>query len=134
MTGTAPVLHGRKIRRVAIAAASLTLLAGVALAQTTAAKRLPAVIPLPPPRPAAFGAAAAPATGAVTAPTIAAPTPPTASIVTTPPRGLPPLPVATREQMHACGAEWEKMKFSGAATDMTWRSFALDCLTRSAAH
>jgi hypothetical protein len=44
-----------------------------------------------------------------------------------PPISLPP---ASRERMHACGAEWQKMKKSGAAADKTWRDFATVCLAK----
>ncbi len=42
------------------------------------------------------------------------------------------LPPASRAQMHKCGAEWQKMKASGEATDKTWRAFADVCLVQQA--
>jgi hypothetical protein len=44
-----------------------------------------------------------------------------------PPISLPP---ASRERMHACGVEWQKMKQSGVAADKTWRDFATVCLSK----
>jgi hypothetical protein len=44
------------------------------------------------------------------------------------------LPPASRAQMHKCGAEWQKMKASGAATDKTWLAFAETCLAQTQSH
>jgi hypothetical protein len=118
---------------VAAAAAPTT----VALAQNSAAKpKPPAIAPLPPARPANIDAgsddagappppAAAPANPQ--APPAAAPDPNVASWKA---GATGPLPAASRQRMHACGLEWQKMKMAGQALDKSWRDFAQICLTR----
>jgi len=84
-------------------------------------------IPLPPPRPAEFGGRRHDLVkrGLQEAPTPRAPLP--AVVVATMPRALPP---ATRERMHACGLEWQQIKWTGSAGERTWRDFAMECLPR----
>ncbi len=98
----------------------------VVSAQETGKQKSPAVMPLPPARPANLGGAVAPVPTppVAPAPDAAAPSPPP------PPEGPHPLPAASRERMHACGAEWQKMKMEGTARDKTWRDFAEICLTK----
>jgi hypothetical protein len=43
---------------------------------------------------------------------------------------LPALPAASRMRMRECGREWQEMKRSGEAKELTWRDFATKCLTR----
>jgi hypothetical protein len=45
---------------------------------------------------------------------------------------FPSLPAASRTRMRACGREWQEMKKTGEAKDLTWRDFATGCLTRRA--
>jgi hypothetical protein len=83
--------------------------------------------PPPPSRPADLRGGN---TGAAPAPAIQTPSPsPFAPLPVDlgPPISLPP---ASRERMHACGVEWQKMKQSGAAADKTWRDFATVCLVK----
>jgi hypothetical protein len=105
-------------------------LATQALAQDVSERPKPSfTAPLPPPRPLDLDGdranVAAPAS-----PTLAAPTAPTtvpAASATTTPQILPP---ASRERMHACGLEWQKMKIAGDAKDKTWLDFAQTCLAQ----
>jgi hypothetical protein len=102
------------------------------------AKR-PAIAPTPPGRPASLGggtpkggaptpaaAPSGPAQPASTAPPAADAAPPVPAVVD----GPRPLPAASRQRMHACGAEWQNMKMTGQAVDKTWREFAEICLSR----
>jgi hypothetical protein len=43
---------------------------------------------------------------------------------------FPSLPAATRTRMRDCGREWQEMKKTGQAKELTWRDFAAGCLTR----
>ena len=43
---------------------------------------------------------------------------------------LPALPAASRARMRDCGHEWQDMKRTGQAKELTWRDFAMKCLTR----
>ncbi|MBV9396023.1 MAG: hypothetical protein JOZ84_16615 [Methylobacteriaceae bacterium] len=43
---------------------------------------------------------------------------------------FPALPAASRARMRDCGREWEEMKRTGQAKELTWRDFATKCLTR----
>ncbi|MEJ0095821.1 MAG: hypothetical protein WDN46_21160 [Methylocella sp.] len=83
--------------------------------------------PLPPVRPPEFDGNRAtvdtPAPPALSSP--AAATPGSAANAAAPANLLPS---ASRERMHACGLEWQKMKLSGAAKNKTWRDFAQVCL------
>ena len=47
--------------------------------------------------------------------------------VSKPPPRLPP---ASRERMHACAAQWSKLKLEGQGPLPMWREFAGKCLTR----
>jgi hypothetical protein len=102
--------------------------AGLCLAQDDAAKAKRSIfIPLPPERPSDI----TPGTPSIAAPVPAPPAPeappaPTANPV----RAFRPLPAASRQQMHACGLEWQKMKMDGTARDKTWRDFADVCLSK----
>ncbi len=114
----------RMVLKLTLAACGLMILGhlGIALAQET---------PLPPPRPALL----TPPPPADTKP-LAPPVPPGADPMVTNfspdmPQELPP---ASRAQMHKCGAEWQKMKASGAATDKTWLAFAQTCLAQTQSH
>ncbi|WP_139223490.1 hypothetical protein [Methylocapsa palsarum] len=89
--------------------------------------------PPPPSRPANLGSGNIGAPGASPAPPAQTPSPPPPSPFAPIPAELGPpmsLPPATRERMHSCGVEWQKMKQTGAAGDKTWRDFATVCLTR----
>lgn len=44
--------------------------------------------------------------------------------------GFPALPAASRTRMRDCGHEWQEMKKTGQAKELTWRNFATQCLTR----
>jgi hypothetical protein len=128
-----------------------------AAAQDAASKtKPPAATPLPPTRPVNVGGSATspdvPQTSATpmapqTAPSTALQTqvpapPPAASQAPTPPEApatrdatwkagaTGPLPPASRQRIHACGLEWEKMKLAGQTIDKSWRDFAEVCLTR----
>ncbi|VFU07206.1 conserved protein of unknown function [Methylocella tundrae] len=93
------------------------------------------IMPLPPSRPANLGSPPAAAIPAPVAPPTAAPQPPApdtapaAPVQSTTARPHP-LPVASRQRMHECGAEWQKMKMDGSARDKTWHDFAEICLAR----
>lgn len=112
--------------------ASICLTAGLAATASVAATRekgaAPAesMIPLPPPRPAELGRRheGLVLRGVTEART---PAPVHAVAIATLPRPLPP---ATRERMHACGLEWQQIKWSGSAGEKTWRNFAMECLPR----
>jgi hypothetical protein len=41
--------------------------------------------------------------------------------------GLPP---ASRQRLHECTIEWQKMKLAGATNDKIWRDFAQICLVK----
>ncbi|HTJ03624.1 MAG TPA: hypothetical protein VL492_12610 [Methylovirgula sp.] len=114
----------RKGLKLAFAAYGLVTFShfGIALAQET---------PLPPPRPALLS----PPPPAV-APPLAPPLPAGVDpMVTNFSKDMPQeLPTASRAQMHKCGAEWQKMKASGAATDKTWLAFAQTCLAQTQSH
>jgi hypothetical protein len=43
---------------------------------------------------------------------------------------FPALPAASRARTRDCGREWQEMKRSGQAKELTWRDFATRCLTR----
>jgi hypothetical protein len=43
---------------------------------------------------------------------------------------FPALPAASRARMRDCGREWQEMKRTGQAKELTWRDFATKCLTR----
>jgi hypothetical protein len=43
---------------------------------------------------------------------------------------FPALPAASRARMRDCGREWQEMKRTGQAKELTWRDFATNCLTR----
>jgi hypothetical protein len=43
---------------------------------------------------------------------------------------FPTLPAASRARMRDCGREWQEMKRTGQAKELTWRDFATQCLTR----
>jgi hypothetical protein len=43
---------------------------------------------------------------------------------------FPALPAASRARMRDCGREWQEMKKTGQANELTWRDFATQCLTR----
>jgi len=43
---------------------------------------------------------------------------------------FPSLPAAPRSRMRDCGREWQEMKKTGQAKELTWRDFATTCLTR----
>jgi hypothetical protein len=43
---------------------------------------------------------------------------------------LPSLPATSRARMRDCGREWQEMKRTGQAKELTWRDFATQCLTR----
>ena len=43
---------------------------------------------------------------------------------------FPSLPAASRTRMRDCGHEWQEMKRTGQAKELTWRDFATRCLTR----
>jgi hypothetical protein len=45
-------------------------------------------------------------------------------------RVFPALPAASRARMRDCGREWQEMKRTGQAKELTWRDFATQCLTR----
>jgi hypothetical protein len=45
-------------------------------------------------------------------------------------RVFPSLPAASRSRMRDCGREWQEMKKTGQAKELTWRDFATRCLTR----
>lgn len=83
-------------------------------------------VPMPPERPANIDTGAP----AVTAPISPAPTVTWLAPAAAPARGFRPLPAASRERMHACGLEWQKMKMDGTARDKTWRDFADVCLSK----
>ncbi len=122
----------------AIAAAALGLVAifvadSPARSQESASQKnvskakAPLAAPAPPRRPAELGA---PSAGRIApqprlSPSEPTETPAASGVAEAPPH---PLPAASRERMHACGAEWRDMKASGAATDKTWREFAQVCL------
>jgi hypothetical protein len=61
-------------------------------------------------------------------------TTPSGATSTPPPRGtevvFPALPAASRARMRDCGREWQEMKRTGQAKELTWRDFATNCLTR----
>jgi hypothetical protein len=82
---------------------------------------LPAVPPLPPPRP--HYPAETEATLAIPQATEPAP-------AAEAPRQPRSLPTASRGKMHACGQEWQKMKETGTATGKTWFEFAQVCLVQ----
>jgi hypothetical protein len=117
---------------VAVAAAPTT----GALAQESAAKpKPPAVAPLPPARPANIDAGSADA--GVPPPPVAAANPqapppvaPDANVASWKAGATGPLPAASRQRMHACGLEWQKMKMAGQTIDKSWRDFAQVCLSR----
>ncbi len=105
------------------------LCVAVSFTAATAAKRATradSAIPLPPPRPAELGGRPEDIVSrGVTDPRPSAPV--RAVAVATVPRALPP---ASRERMHACGLEWQQIKWSGSAGERTWRDFATECLPR----
>ncbi len=80
--------------------------------------------PIPVSRPSNLPAPAEPAKTAAP-PATPAPARKTVAVLAPPPHDLP---VATRARMHACGAEWQRMKMSGEAADKIWRVFAQSCL------
>jgi hypothetical protein len=82
-------------------------------------------IPLPPPRPVEFGGGKSEMLTR-SLPDVPTPAPTNVAAVTVP-RMLPP---ATRDRMHACGREWQQIKWSGSAGERTWRDFAMECLPR----
>jgi hypothetical protein len=43
---------------------------------------------------------------------------------------FPSLPATSRARMRDCGREWQEMKRTGHAKELTWRDFATQCLTR----
>lgn len=43
---------------------------------------------------------------------------------------FPSLPAASRARMRNCGREWQEMKRTGRAKELTWRDFATQCLTQ----
>jgi hypothetical protein len=101
-----------------------------AFALDAAAKPNPSfTAPLPPARPAGPAGVGetidVPSAPAISAGPIEAPTP--QRDPPPQPRNLPP---ASRERMHACGLEWQKMKETGAAADKTWLDFARLCLAK----
>lgn len=105
---------------------SVVALTSEVTARDRNAMRAFATVPLPPPRPAEYGGVreAALSRGV---PDVPAPVPVPAVAVATLPRSLPP---ASRERMHACGLEWQQIKWSGSAGERTWRDFAMTCLPR----
>jgi hypothetical protein len=108
------------------AGSSLAAPVTVAAAANRGATRAEAAVPLPPPRPAELGRRRDDVVlrGVTEAPTSA---PAQVVTVATAPRALPQ---ATRERMHACGLEWQQIKWSGSAGERTWRDFATECLPR----
>jgi len=106
-----------------------------ALAQDSAAKpKPPAVAPLPPTRPANIDPgsddAGAPPPLATAPANPQAPPPVAPNVADWKAGATGPLPAASRQRMHACGLEWQKMKMAGQALDKSWRDFAQICLTR----
>ncbi|MGA3303473.1 MAG: hypothetical protein ABSC72_09315 [Methylovirgula sp.] len=96
------------------------------------------VIPMPPMRPATLMRAPPllpPAPASTPQPVLAVPVVPPGKdpmVFDFSPDMSQELPPASRAQMHKCGAEWQKMKASGEATDKTWRAFADVCLVQQA--
>jgi hypothetical protein len=43
---------------------------------------------------------------------------------------FPALPAASRARLRDCGREWQEMKRTGQAKELTWRDFATRCLAR----
>lgn len=129
-TGNGGILAAKGVAA-ALCLAVVNAAACAAQAQDDSSRSKPAFIaPLPPRRPPDLGGAhIAPPTAPPSAPSLPEPplatSPPASSVVDAP----HPLPPASRERMHACGLEWQKMKASGEATDKTWREFAQICLT-----
>jgi hypothetical protein len=108
-----------------------------ALAQDSAAKpKPPAVAPLPPARPANIDAGSAdagarpPPAAAPVNPQAPPPVAPNPNVASWTAGSTGPLPAASRQRMHACGLEWQKMKMGGQALDKSWRDFGQICLTR----
>jgi hypothetical protein len=87
--------------------------------------------------PAAAESAAAAAKHGMTQPTPIAPkSPSTQEKPPQPPASpnsetlFPSLPAVSRGRMRDCGREWQEMKKTGQAKELTWRDFATGCLTR----
>lgn len=85
-------------------------------------RRPPSQQPLQPPAPPPVGAGpfgAPPAAGARPEPL-------------SPDTSVPPptLPRASRQRMHACAVDWQKIKQEGQTGGTSWREFATKCLTR----
>jgi hypothetical protein len=113
----------RTVLKLALAACGLVTFGqlGIASAQDT---------PLPPPRPALLSPPPL-AVKPLAPPLPAGVDPMVTNFSPDMPQELPP---ASRAQMHKCGAEWQKMKASGAATDKTWLAFAQTCLVQTQSH
>jgi hypothetical protein len=86
--------------------------------------------------PGAAELATAPAKHRVTPPAAIAPTSPSAQEKPPQPPAshdseavFPSLPAASRSRMRDCGREWQEMKKTGQAKELTWRDFATKCLT-----
>jgi hypothetical protein len=89
-----------------------------------------------PPRAASPAGAASPKAGAPTQTQTTQPKPaaPAGTSSSALPRDtepvFPALPAASRARMRDCGREWQEMKKTGQANELTWRDFAAQCLTR----
>jgi hypothetical protein len=99
--------------------------------------RRKAAAPKAKPAPAAPSAAPPQATAAPPAPRHfpqdqSAPAKPPLADLSPPDTSTPPpkLPPATREKMHACAAQWTRLKLETHGTLPMWREFAAGCLTR----
>jgi hypothetical protein len=120
--------------RLGLALAATLVMACLATAQdnSTRGRSVPTgeLIPMPPMRPATL---LPPAPAPAPAPNPPAPLVPPGKdpmVFYFSPDMSQELPPASRAQMHKCGAEWQKMKASGEATDKTWLAFARVCLVQ----
>lgn len=137
---------------------AISALTGAADSDTAGRAKPAAVTPIPPTRPAELGVGSAasqaqPADGGASpaARTAAAPSPPTPPAFSQTPPQAPPqvssqasteadpagatatpktLPKASRQRMHACGVEWQKLKMTGQTIDKNWLDFAEICLSQ----
>lgn len=119
----------RKLLTLALALCGLTVCGLMSLGNLGSASAQET--PLPPPRPAQLLPPAPQVVKPLAPPIPAGVDPMVANFSPDMPQELPP---ASRAQMHKCGAEWQKMKASGAATDKTWLVFAQSCLAQTQAH